>query len=171
MEQTRDHTGIRAAYSPDGYIVDQARVTDVRYGCRASSRNGCGWIAAYNFLRSMGDPVPYDEIVRALARHSLFRGLLGTSPLRVRRYLLRRGYEVQSVLGRKKAAEAAGCARAGILVYRHGGGWHFAAFERRGNGLLRFYNAIAGACAHDRAMEAFLREQNRARIVLLLYVA
>ena len=170
MEQTERKTGLATAFSPEGYIVDQARVTDVRYGCRPSCTNGCGWIAVYNLLRCLGDPAPYEKIVAALARHSLFRGLLGTSPLRVRRYLRRRGYPVASVIGKRKVAAAAAGARGGILVYRHSGGWHFVAFERRAAGRLRFYNAVAGACAYERTMEQFLTEQNLAKIVWLFSI-
>ena len=41
---------IRTPYSKDGYIIDQARVTDIRYGALTSDINGCGWIAEFNFL-------------------------------------------------------------------------------------------------------------------------
>lgn len=170
MEQNKQKIGLEAARSPEGFIIDQARVTDVRFGCRTSNVNGCGWIATYNLLRALGDPVSPGTVASALEKHTLLFGLLGTNPLGVRRELRRRGYPMQTALGRKRAVLACAQAVAGILVYRHSGGWHFVAFVRRESGLLRFYNAVAGACAYERTMEAFLREQNRAKVVWLLYL-
>lgn len=169
QEPKKQATGIRTAYSAEGFLVDQARITDVRYGCRTSDRNGCGWIAVYNLLRCLNDDADYSEIVAALARHSLFCGLFGTSPFRIRRYLKRRGHDTLTVFGKGRTAEIGECARAGILMYRHSGGWHFVAFAQAGDGVLRFYNAVAGqAC--ERTMERFLAEQNRAPIVWALYI-
>ncbi len=167
MEQNQSKTGIRAAYSPEGYIVDQARVTDVRYGCRLSSKNGCGWIAVFNLLRCLGDPVPHEQIIAALSRRSLFRGALGTSPLRVRRYLKRRGHATRVYAGKKRAILAAGTASSGILVYRHVLGWHYAAFLRAEGGAgLRFFNAgVPSGTAVP--MDAFLAERNLTPFVLL----
>lgn len=159
------------AYSESGHIVDQARLTDVRYGCKTSDVNGCGWIAAYNFLRCMGARVPQQTVLAEMARHALFRGLLGTSPFRVLRYLKRSGFPMRSCFGVKRAAERAQAARAGVLLYRHSGGWHFVAFERADGGRLHFYNAIAGAPDHIERMDSFLRRQNLAKTVWLMYVA
>ncbi len=169
MEQPINQTGLRAAYSPEGYIVDQARITDVPYGCRPSSQNGCGWIGVFNLLKALGTPVPYQEVVEALAKRSLFRGRFGTSPWRIHRYLKKQGWAMRWALGKKRAIAASERADAGILIYRHSGGWHFVAFQRRESGLFRFYNAVAGAYEHDRTMEDFLKEQNRAKIVWLMY--
>ena len=159
----------KAAYSNTGHIVDQARLTDVRYGCRTSDLNGCGWIAVYNFLRCMGARIPQGEIIAEMARHSLFRGLLGTSPLRVLRYLRKSGFPLRSAFGVKRAARIAETARSGILLYRHSGGWHFVAFERADGGRLHFYTAIAGAPDHMESMGSFLKRQNLAKVVWLMY--
>lgn len=159
-----------AAFAQSGHIVDQRRMTDVRYGLRMSNINGCGWIAVYNFLRCMGSRVLPDSVARALARHSLFRGLLGTSPFRIRRYLRRHGYALQSAFGISKAAERAAFAAAGILLYRHSGGWHFVAFVRADGDELHFYNAIAGAPNHVETMRTFLSRQNLSKFVWLMYL-
>lgn len=168
MEQNKKE-GIASAYSADGYLVDQSRITDVPYGCRTSNQNGCGWIALYNLLRNFGEPVPHEALTRALSRHALFGGLLGTSPLRIRRYLRRHGHPMDAALGLRRVIAASERASAGILMYRHRGGWHFVAFGRQAGELLRFYNAVPGAEAYDRTMARFLQEQNRAKIVWMLY--
>lgn len=166
MEERRAGT----AFAQSGHIVDQARMRDVRYGWRTSDRNGCGWIAVYNFLRCMGSRVAAGGVADALSRHSLFRGLLGTSPFRIRRYLRRHGYALLDAAGTKKAAQAAASARSGILLYRHTGGWHFVAFTREDGERLHFYNAIAGAPNHIETMESFFARQNLSRFVWLMYL-
>lgn len=160
----------RTAFAPSGHIVNQARMGGYRYGCRTSDVNGCGWIAVYNFLRCMGSTVRPENVADALSRHSLFRGLFGTSPFRIRRYLRRRGYALLSALGVKKAACAAAGAVSGILLYRHSGGWHFVAFARAEGENLHFYNAIAGAPNHVESMPSFLARQNLSRFVWLMYL-
>ena len=159
------------AVSKDGYIISQYKTDNVPYGCRTSNRHGCGWIAAYNFFRIVGDPRPVDELTSALIKRSLFRGRLGTSPFRLRRYLRRQGHQTRLSLTKKKAAERAGIARAGILLYRHKGGWHFVAFESAGGaGRLRFYNASQGEERHYSTMERFLKKENLAPLVFLITI-
>ena len=41
------------ALSDDGYIIDQRRTESISFGGCPSSKNGCGWIAAYNFLKAL----------------------------------------------------------------------------------------------------------------------
>ena len=78
---------VKTPFSQDGYIIDQARVTDIRYGALTSDINGCGWIAEFNFLKRMGKPVDEKTIADELIRHTLFRGLVGTDIFRLRRHL------------------------------------------------------------------------------------
>ena len=69
---------VKTPYSKDGYIIDQARVTNIRYGALTSDINGCGWIAEYNFLKRMGQDADeqtladyearVDELLAALLR-------------------------------------------------------------------------------------------------------
>ncbi len=159
-----------AAFAQSGHIVDQARMGTYRYGCRTSDINGCGWIAVYNFLHGMGSCVQPESVAEALAKHSFFHGLLGTSPFRIRRYLRRHGYALLTAFGIKKAAVCAAGAMSGILLYRHSGGWHFVAFTRAQGDALHFFNAIAGAPNHVETMQAFLKKQNLSKFVWLMYL-
>lgn len=94
----------RTPYSSDGYIVDQARLTNIRYGVLTSDANGCGWIAAYNFLRRRGEDVTEREIADELVRYTLLRGLLGTDLFRLKRMLRRHGYPTRlQFVGKKRA--------------------------------------------------------------------
>ena len=157
------------AVSRDGYIISQYRTENVPYGRRTSNINGCGWIAAYNFFLCMGRPKSVEELTDALSRHSLFRGRLGTSPFRLRRYLKKQGYDLDVTLSVKKAADKAASARAGILLYRHSNGWHFVTFTKSdAPGRLRFFNASQGEGNHIPDMEAFLKKDNLSPVIYLL---
>lgn len=160
----------REACSEDGYIIDQRAVDDVRYGKFFSDYNGCGWIACYNLLKIMERERPADAVCRALEKGSLFRGLLGTGPFRIRRYLRRQGLRVRTAVSKKRAARIAPAFLGGMLLYRHAGGYHFAAFANLGGGQFRFYNAICGHRCHDRSMQAFLAQENKAALVLCYFV-
>ncbi len=157
------------AFSPDGYIVDQAQCEGLRYGVWRSDRNGCGWIASYNFLKATGAERPVEEIKKALLRRSLLRGLLGTRMIVIYAFLRRCGYRPDVALGRKKILENAACAQAGILLYRHKDGWHYVCFlpEERG---FRFLNAWTGPRDPVQTMDAFIRAGTKSRLLITLTV-
>ena len=50
------------AYSRDGYLIDQGKLSGISYGHKTSRETGCGWIACYNFLRFMNTPEPPQEV-------------------------------------------------------------------------------------------------------------
>ena len=77
----------KTPYSSDGYIVDQARLTFIRYGALTSDLNGCGWIAAFNFFKTQGNTVNTQSLADELIRYSIMRGLAGTDLFRLKRML------------------------------------------------------------------------------------
>ncbi len=158
----------KTPYASDGYIVNQGKLTDVRYGLRMSNANGCGWIAAFNFLKRQGEDVTAQGIADELIRWTIFRGLFGTEMFHLWLYLARRGYRTGvKVTGNKKAA-LPGTASAGVIYYRHKRGFHFVSFYRdenvpqteNGNPRYRFLNAIAGKEDHFDTMAGFLTKHN-----------
>jgi len=167
----------KTPYASDGYIVNQGKLTDIRYGLRKSSANGCGWIAAYNFLKQQGEDVAERRVADGLVRWTVFRGLFGTELLHLWLYLARRGYRTGvKVTGNKKAAlpEAA---RAGVIYYRHKRGFHFVSFYRDeavpqiGNEKprFRFLNAVAGKEDHYDTMSGFLTKHNVVPFAIIYY--
>ena len=77
------------ALSPDGYIIDQGRMSGVRYGRFGSDYNGCGWIAAYNLLRRCGKDMSPEQTRDALGKKLRLGGRFGTFPLALRKFLRR----------------------------------------------------------------------------------
>lgn len=146
------------ALSDDGFIIDQRELFDAPFGCRSSDVNGCGWIACYNLLRALFQPAAPEALQQELTRRSLFRGRLGSSPFKVRRCLTRRGFRIKTRLFASGIAKSARVSPGGILLYRHRGGWHYAAFEKTGQApSFRFFNVLPGAKRHIADMEEFLK--------------
>lgn len=145
-----------SAFSPDGYIIDQRHTKAAKYGVRTSDRNGCGWIAAYNFLRAVGEADDWQQIVKDMRRGSPFLCALGTGPFRLKRYLRRRGYTLTLARGRDAAIKLAEASGAGILFYLHSHGLHFVAFTREADDQFRFFNAVLGDANHVMGMGEFL---------------
>jgi hypothetical protein len=167
----------RTPYASDGYIVDQARLTGIRYGAFTSDVNGCGWIAAYNFLRRHGMSVTQQGTADELIRHTLLRGLFGTDLFRLKRMLRRHGYPTDLRFAGKKRAGLTDTAVAGVIYYCHKNGFHFVTFARDEQSAsadgetgtrFRFFNAIAGRERHIDTMEGFLQKHNVLPFAILL---
>lgn len=173
MEQTK-----RSPYSPDGYIVDQAQVTDIRYGLLTSDINGCGWIAVFNFLKAQGNTVNSQALADELIRYSILRGLAGTDLFRLKRMLRRHGYPTRLAFRRNKQARLPEGTDAGVILYVHKDGPHFVAFSRiqpvepardeSGEVRFRFFNGIGGKSNHFDSMRGFLTTHNVLPFALIL---
>ncbi len=135
------------ALSPDGYIIDQGCLHEIRYGRFGSDYNGCGWIAAYNLLHRCGVAVTPDEARGALEKRLRLGGRLGTFPLALL-YFLRRYLPVSLKICGRKRFERLSCSP-GILLYWTGRGAHNVHFAPcRRDGLVTLCNAEYGASAH-----------------------
>ena len=158
------------AFSEDGYIINQHELSDIPYGRRTSKESGCGWIAAFNFLRAIGRDAHWPYIHMAFAGGGLGRGVFGTGPFRLYRFLKRQELPtLRCVVGRKQALRQAGDGlRAGVLLYRHRTGLHYVAFKQEGEGVFRFFNAMPGNARHVESMEDFLRTHTKAWPILLM---
>lgn len=116
------------AFSKDGFIINQQLLKELPYGMKHSDYNGCGWIAAYNFLHACGRKKDYDLVREQLEDQLILGGLLGTHLLQLYLYLRRHGFHLHCALGQKAAQSYAESCRAGILFYFNGAAFHFVAF-------------------------------------------
>jgi hypothetical protein len=159
---------VKTPYSKDGFIIDQARLTNIRYGVFTSDINGCGWIAAYNFLKRMGEDADEKTLADGLVRYTLFRGLIGTDLFRLRRFLKRRGYRMPIRFDWNKKARLPEGTSAGVIWYCHKDGFHFVTFYADeaiapladGEKRFRFLNGHAGKENHLDTMRGFLTQNN-----------
>lgn len=144
-----------AALSGDGYIIDQRKLESIPFGRVPSSKNGCGWIAAYNFLKALErDPDP-EKTLAALEKTLLLGGRLGLNFFALAAYLHRQKIPMKITLRPFHAQELMEKSRAGIILYRTGKHKHFAAFRREETGKLRFFGAVPGNPSHLSSMAEF----------------
>lgn len=145
-----------AGFTEDGYILDQDCFESYVYRGMPSAVNGCGWIAAYNFLLALGRTVDHRTVHREMNAY-FPRQIPGPTPVRVlRRYLDRWGRFPLS-RGRRKSLSAAKDSRGGILRYWEGKVPHFVAYVRTEEDRFRFFNVCDGQEEICLSMEEFFR--------------
>lgn len=143
------------ALSDDGYIIDQRQTESIFFGGCPSSKNGCGWIAAYNFLKALDRAPDPDVLLHRLERTLLPGGRLGLNFFAMVYELRHQGVPLEFALRPFHAQELARSSRAGIVFYRAGKTNHFAAFSRQPDGRLRFFGAVPGYAHHTISMAEF----------------
>ena len=134
----------------DGLITDQRLLPEVQFGRAGNTADhGCGWIAAYNARRLLGDPVEPETVLRAVWRGARFGGRMGTDPFYLVGYFRALGYTVRLVSGTERMEAAARAADAFILLYvfdqQDCPGGHFVAGQyREETKAFRVLNAERG---------------------------
>ena len=127
----------------DDLIFNQHRIPkgQWRYGLRASSATGCGWIAVYNALRLMNYRAEPEELIRYFQRQMpLINGNAGTFLPGPGVFFLQQGFDVQMAVDKRKFDDLARESDVCILFYRWRKNWkigaHFVAVQYRDG---RFY--------------------------------
>ena len=144
--QARSDNGNKKKAFDNGYIIDQRRMEDVKYALGDTAKNGCGWIAAYNVMKMLGNNPDAADILRDMEPGALLFGSLGTDPFYIADYLSAQGCKVEFHTSMIMAEKAAKEADANIYVYfyvtkdgRLGG--HYVAFNYDTNkDRFFFYN-------------------------------
>lgn len=133
------------AFDEEGYLINQKRLQKIPFGRFDSGGRGCGWIAAYNFMKLNGREPYLKETAEELDRNVWFGGLAGISLNHLQRFLKGRGFPVRMLLGsEKKVCEEMRRASTGILLYILPAGLHFTAFVRTDRNRYRFFNSVYG---------------------------
>lgn len=143
------------ALSDDGYIIDQRQTESISFGGCPSSKNGCGWIAAYNFLKALGSHPEPGGAASPAGANPAAGGKLGLNFFALVHELRRQKVPLEFALRPFHAQELAQRNRAGIVLYRAGKTNHFAAFARQPDGMLRFFGAVPGYAHHNLSMAEF----------------
>ena len=137
-----------------------------RYGLRSSSATGCGWIATYNALVSMGYDVNVEALIRAYERQfPLLHGNIGTFSFAPAMLLKSWGYPTRTSANLHSFDSLCRESDAAILFYwwRSGLrlGRHFVAVTYR-DGQFYGYNTYYNSLAPDPygpSLQAFLKPQ------------
>lgn len=143
-------------FTADGYIMDQDCFEEYIYRGISSAINGCGWIAAYDFLRGLGKTVDFRQVHREMNAY-FPRQIPGPTPVRILRRYLRRWGRYPLRWGRRNSLKAASGSRAGILRYWEGNEPHFVAYIRAEGDRFRFFNVCDGQEEILLSMREFFR--------------
>jgi len=115
---------------------NQFPASEVRMGTRDGYNegwyNGCGWIATYNALIILGNPIHPAEIVKHFEDNigTVLGGVFGTYPNAVFNYLDSLGYNVnQATLFNLKIDESIKSSKVSIIAYAHTTAAHYVAIE------------------------------------------
>ncbi len=145
-------------FSADGYIIDQDCFHEYRYRTMRADLNSCGWIAAYNLRRFLGQEAAWDDVRQEMEEMHVLN-VPGPTHMRVmRQYLSRYIPGIKEVFGREKALAAAAKSAAGIFRYREENIPHFISYIRCGEGQFRFFNVTDEKEDSTMTMEQFGRE-------------
>lgn len=166
MEEKR----IEQGFSADGYITDQDCFHSLRYRTMPADINGCGWIAAYNLQRFLGQEPDYRAVMAELDGMHRLRVPGPTLMVVMREYLQRHVPAIRETVGREEALAAASASRAGIFRYREGYEPHFVSYIRTEDGLFRFFNVADGLEDSEMSMNRFGEEHLRGGTVIVFTV-
>ena len=161
---------LEAGFSADGCIIDQDCFHTLRYRTMPADINGCGWIAAYNLRRFLGQETDYREVLRELEGMHLWNVPGPTLMTVMRAYLARYVPQAREVVGREEALAAAARSRAGIFRYREKREPHFVSYLRTADGRFRFFNVADGQEDFTASMETFGQEHLRGGTVIVFAV-
>ncbi|SKB55543.1 hypothetical protein SAMN06296386_102101 [Lachnospiraceae bacterium] len=101
----------------DGYIEDQEKYTDMRYGTQTVQYSGCQVIAVFNLLRAIGRSIPFTELLSIFEKDGvLFGGEFGTSPKAAAEFFTRIGLGVETSFNEEQFSEIAERSKAMILT-------------------------------------------------------
>ncbi len=161
---------LEEGFSEDGFITDQNCFSSVSYRTMRAHINGCGWIAAYNLRRFLGQDVYWDDVRREMDGMHTFR-VPGPTLMKVMRaYLASYVPEIRETVGREQALEAAERSKAGIFRYKEENVPHFVSYCSAENGLFRFFNVTDGLEDCLMTMDRFGKEHLLRGTVIALTV-
>lgn len=149
----------------DGLLLNQreAPASAFRYGFFRSGYNGCGWVAAHNACRILGDDVPPAEIISDFERYgAILFGLFGTSPAALTHFFRKRGYRVVTSAKRDRFDAMAKAADVSILWFWHRRGAHFIALHPTAQGFVGYnvYSDVRRPVLLGASVREFLEKRN-----------
>lgn len=160
-------------FDSDGYLREQSEsdVGKYRYGYTLTMYQGCGWIATYNAAKILGLDIPPCEIIREYELNGVLAyGYLGSQPLAIAQFFMRRGYDVNIKL---KSAEdepteafdnLAGMYKANILLFTRDNGItkHYITLDKVDDDYYLAYNRDVYDAENDYiddSLENFLKHK------------
>lgn len=148
-----------AVFDEEGYVINQGLMEEIPFGWFNTKDKGCGWIAAYNFLKITGHEKTMAECAHGLEKHALLGEAAGQEEMLLYLWLRKQGLSIGMTPPWNGAAlKAMQERKAGILLYQHARGSHYAAWKRMPDGNVQLYNAVYGKQNHIVMPETFLKK-------------
>lgn len=158
-------------FDDEGYIIHQGKIKDVSFGFFNSSRNGCGWIAAYNILKMLGKEKPISYCANSLSRFSITGKLFGQEFFTLYHWLRKEGVKAKlSLVSQRSAIQHMKNSLCGILLYTHKKGSHYTSYRYLDGSSVHFYNAVYGSRNHFMDPEEFMKTKAFLPVAMLIYV-
>lgn len=146
-------------FDEEGYIINQGLMEKIPFGWFNTKDKGCGWIAAYNFLRLTEKEKTMEECAHGLEKHAPLGEVAGQEETLLYFWLRKQEIPVRMTLHLNSfALKAMHESEAGILLYQHSHGAHYTAWKNLHDGHAQFYNAIYGKENHIEKPETFLKK-------------
>lgn len=150
-----------AVFDEEGYIINQGLMEKIPFGWFNTKDKGCGWIAAYNFLRLIGKERTMEECAHGLEKHAPLGEVAGQEETLLYFWFRKQGIKVRMTPHLNHyALKAMHESQAGILLYQHSHGAHYTAWKNLRDGHLQFYNAVYGKENHIEKPETFLKKNS-----------
>jgi hypothetical protein len=147
-------------FDDGGYLINQGLMKDLPFGWFDTREKGCGWIAAYNLLKWAGKEGFLEETARDLAEHALLGEVTGENIINLYSYLKRHGLDLKMRTGLSSSLiHKMEQSQAGILLFNHTYGSHYAAYERIDDRRYHFWNAVYGKQNDIITMDKFQKER------------
>lgn len=148
-----------AVFDEEGYIIDQGRMEMIPFGWFNTKDKGCGWIAAYNFLKLIGKERTMEACAHGLEKHAPLGEVAGQEETLLYFWLRKQGIPVSMTPHLNRLAlKTMQNEEAGILLYQHAHGAHYTAWKNLHDGHVQFYNAVYGKVNHVIKPETFLKK-------------
>lgn len=148
-----------AVFDEEGYIINQDLMEKIPFGWFNTKDKGCGWIAAYDFLKLTGNEKTMEECAHGLEKHAPLGEVAGQEETLLYFWLRKTGIPVGMTIHTSSSArKAMHDHEAGILLYQHAHGAHYTAWKNLGDGYVQFYNAVYGKENHIEKPETFLKK-------------
>ena len=130
------------------YITDQEKepVGSKEFGVATVSHGGCGVVASYNAMVSLGNPMSFDSVLDYYNRKMIFTlgwGLTGLHPFDIVNFFIEQGYSVSIAMDSTTINARSQTADACIMYYEFPAtylgfipayGAHFVEYHKTGNG-------------------------------------
>ena len=157
----------------DGYILNQAKLYNFRFGVLNANKNCCGAIATYNFLKLNNRNPNFKNI---LSIYDIFGtnvyGTLGINPFTIQSYLKLNGFNAKISVNTLEFNYKAKHSKTSILVYLYKWGGHYITLNYdKTTDMFETYNYNYGYITNISSLDDVLKERDVfSGLAMLIYV-